>query len=113
MGAEMNQSVYSALVNGRTVCTGYARPFNTFCSSLASVLLLCRIAGKAMHGISSCWMVNFYNVDTTWDDTGDGTYDYFNKTDEDYAGTISGRNFPYTCLPAMDSHTGIWAGSGG
>ena len=52
----------------------------------------------------------FYNVDTTWDDTGDGTYDYFNKTDEDYAGTISGRNFPYTCLPAMDSHTGIWSG---
>lgn len=27
----------------------------------------------------------FYNVDTTWDDTGDGTYDYFNKTDADYA----------------------------
>lgn len=27
----------------------------------------------------------FYNVDTTWDDTGNGTYDYFNKTDADYA----------------------------
>ena len=28
----------------------------------------------------------YYNVDTTWDDTGNGTYDYFNKTDADYAG---------------------------
>ena len=27
MGAEMNQSAYSAMVNGRTVCAGYARAF--------------------------------------------------------------------------------------
>ena len=27
MGAEMNQSAYSALVNGQTVCAGYARAF--------------------------------------------------------------------------------------
>lgn len=40
MGAEMIQSAYSALVNGQTVCAGYARPFNTFCSSLHPVLLL-------------------------------------------------------------------------
>ena len=25
LGAEMNQSAYSALVNGQTVCAGYAR----------------------------------------------------------------------------------------
>ena len=47
MGAEMNQSVYSALVNGQTVCTGYARPFNTFCSSLASCVITVRdLQGK-------------------------------------------------------------------
>ena len=27
----------------------------------------------------------YYNVDATWDDSGGGRYDYFNKTDTDYA----------------------------
>ena len=29
----------------------------------------------------------YYNVDVTWDDTPGGEYDYFNKTDEEYADT--------------------------
>ncbi|MEY8335464.1 hypothetical protein AALB53_20560 [Lachnospiraceae bacterium 47-T17] len=49
----------------------------------------CPVPGFA--GESHAWKIvmpdgEFYNVDTTWDDTGDGTYEYFNKTDEDYAG---------------------------
>lgn len=87
MGAEMNQSAYSALVNGQTVCAGYARAFQYILQQLGIPCYYC----TGFAGESHAWNIvmldgEFYNVDTTWDDTGDGTYDYFNKTDEDYAG---------------------------
>lgn len=87
MGAEMNQNAYSALVNGQTVCAGYARAFQYILQQLGIPCYYC--TGYA--GESHAWNIvalddGYYNVDTTWDDTGSGTYDYFNKTDEDYAG---------------------------
>lgn len=87
MGAEMNQSAYSALVNGQTVCAGYARAFQYILQQLGIPCYYC--TGYA--GESHAWNIvalddGYYNVDTTWDDTGNGTYDYFNKTDADYAG---------------------------
>lgn len=87
LGAEMNQSAYSALVNGQTVCAGYARAFQYILQQLGIPCYYC--TGYA--GESHAWNIvalddGCYNVDTTWDDTGDGTYDYFNRTDEDYAG---------------------------
>lgn len=86
--AEMNQSAYSALVNGQTVCAGYARAFQYIMQQLGIPCYYC--TGYA--GESHAWNVvsledGFYNVDTTWDDTDDGTYEYFNKNDEDYSGT--------------------------
>lgn len=86
MGAEMNQSAYSALVNGQTVCAGYARAFQYLMQQLGIPCYYC----TGFAGESHAWNIirlddGFYNVDTTWDDTGDGTYDYFNKTDADYA----------------------------
>ncbi len=86
MGAEMNQSAYSALVNGQTVCAGYARAFQYILQQLGIPCYYC----TGFAGESHAWNIvmldgEFYNVDTTWDDTGVGTYDYFNKTDEDYA----------------------------
>lgn len=86
MGAEMNQSAYSALVNGQTVCAGYARAFQYLLQQLGIPCYYC--TGYA--GESHAWNIvalddGYYNVDTTWDDTGNGTYDYFNKTDADYA----------------------------
>lgn len=88
MSAEMNQSAYSALVNGRTVCAGYARAFQYLMQQLGVPCYYC--TGYA--GESHAWNIirlddGYYNVDATWDDTGDGTYDYFNKTDTDYAGS--------------------------
>lgn len=85
--AEMNQSAYSALVNGQTVCAGYARAFQYILQQLGIPCYYC--TGYA--GESHAWNIvalddGYYNVDTTWDDTGNGTYDYFNKTDTDYAG---------------------------
>ena len=88
MGAEMNQSAYSALVNGQTVCAGYARAFQYLLQQLGIPCYYC--TGYA--GESHAWNIvslddGYYNVDTTWDDTQGGNYDYFNKTDQDYAGT--------------------------
>lgn len=86
--AKMNQSAYSALVNGRTVCAGYARAYQYMMQQLGIPCYYC--TGYA--GESHAWNIvaledGFYNVDATWDDTGEGTYDYFNKSDADYAGT--------------------------
>ena len=86
LGAEMNQSAYSALVNGQTVCAGYARAFQYLLQQLGIPCYYC--TGYA--GESHAWNIvalddGYYNVDATWDDTGSGTYDYFNKTDADYA----------------------------
>ncbi len=86
--AEMNQSAYSALVNGRTVCAGYARAFQYLMQQLGIPCYYC--TGYA--GEDHAWNIirleeDYYNVDATWDDTGEGTYDYFNKTDQDYADT--------------------------
>ena len=88
MGAEMNQSAYSAMVNGRTVCAGYARAFQYLLQQLGIPCYYC--TGYA--GENHAWNIvelpdGYYNVDTTWDDTGEGSYAYFNKTDADYAGT--------------------------
>ena len=85
--AKINQSAYSALVNGRTVCAGYARAFQYILQKLNIPCYYC--TGYA--GESHAWNIvmlddSYYNVDTTWDDTGKGTYDYFNKTDADYLG---------------------------
>lgn len=88
MGAEMNQSAYSAMVNNRTVCAGYARAFQYLLQQLGIPCYYC--TGYA--GESHAWNIvelpdGYYNVDTTWDDTEEGSYEYFNKTDADYAGT--------------------------
>lgn len=86
LGAEMNQSAYSALVNGQTVCAGYARAFQYLIQQLEIPCYYC----TGFAGESHAWNMvmlddGFYHVDTTWDDTDQGRYDYFNKTDADYA----------------------------
>lgn len=84
--AEMNQSAYSALVNGETVCAGYSRAFQHIMMQLNVPCYYC--TGYA--GENHAWNIlqlsdGFYNVDTTWDDTDGGSYNFFNKTDDDYA----------------------------
>ena len=82
LNAEMNQSAYSALVNGNTVCAGYARAFQYLCTALNIPAYYC--AGSA--GEPHAWNIiklgdDYYNVDTTWDDTPGREFDYFNKSD--------------------------------
>lgn len=86
--AQMNQSAYSALVNGRTVCAGYARAFQYMLQQLDIPCYYC----TGFAGESHAWNIvalddGYYNVDATWDDTGAGTYTYFNRTDGDYFDT--------------------------
>ncbi len=87
-GANMNQSAYSALVDGKSVCAGYARAYQYLLQRLGIPCYYC--TGYA--GQDHAWNIvalddGYYNVDVTWDDTPGGEYDYFNKTDEDYADT--------------------------
>ncbi|MCM1538235.1 MAG: hypothetical protein NC254_07555 [bacterium] len=88
LGAEMNQSAYSALVNGRTVCAGYARAYQYLMQRLGIPCYYCTgYAGEA-HAWNIVMLGNeYYNVDVTWDDTDGGNYDYFNRTDRDFADT--------------------------
>lgn len=86
--AEMNQSAYSALVNGSTVCAGYARAFQYVMQQMGIPCYYC----TGYSGENHAWNIvklgdGYYNVDTTWDDTEPATYDYFNKTDSDFAAT--------------------------
>lgn len=87
-GTEMNQSAYSALVEGRSVCAGYARAFQHVMMELGIPCYYC----MGYSGEEHAWNIvklddGYYNVDVTWDDTDPSTCDYFNKTDADYAKT--------------------------
>lgn len=82
--APMNQSAYSALVNGKTVCAGYTRAFQYLMQQLGIPCYYCR----GYSGENHAWNIvelygDYYNVDLTWDDAKPGNYDYFNKTDKD------------------------------
>ncbi len=86
--ADMNQSAYSALVGGKTVCAGYARAFQYLMQQLGIPCYYCR----GYSGENHAWNIvelfgDYYNVDVTWDDAELNNYDYFNKTDEDLAAT--------------------------
>lgn len=86
--AAMSQSAYSALVNNASVCAGYARAFQYLMQELGIPCYYC----TGYSGEDHAWNIiklgdTYCNVDVTWDDTGRGTYDYFNKSDSDYAKT--------------------------
>lgn len=88
LSAPMNQSAYSALVDGDTVCAGYARAFQYLLQQLGIPCYYC----TGYSGEEHAWNIvkidgAYYNADVTWDDTDPSTYDYFNKTDADFVGT--------------------------
>ncbi len=86
--APMNQSAYSALVGGRSVCAGYARAFQYLMQRLGFPCYYC----TGFAGEDHAWNILraegvFRNVDVTWDDTDPATYDYYNKSDREFGGT--------------------------
>lgn len=103
LNAPMNQSAYSALVQGRSVCAGYARAFQYMMQQLGIPCYYC--TGYA--GEDHAWNIvkmdtDYYNVDVTWDDTDTPTYDYFNKSDREF-GTTHIRTGLAVYLPACVS----------
>ena len=100
--ADMNQSAYSALVNGKSVCAGYARAYQYLLQQLGIPCYYC--AGYS--GGDHAWNIvklddGYYNVDVTWDDASTLRYDYFNKTDADFATTHVRQNLS-VYLPACN-----------
>lgn len=86
--APMNQSAYSALAGGRTVCAGYARAFQYLMQQLGIPCYYCTGFAGENHAWNIIKTGDFYrNVDVTWDDTEPATYDYYNKTDKEFAST--------------------------
>lgn len=86
--ATMNQSAYSALINKKTICAGYARAFQY-------IMIKLEIPTYYVVGISNvnhAWNMvllddGYYNVDLTWDNSDLSRYKYFNKTDTDFSKT--------------------------
>ncbi len=100
--ADLNQSAYSALVNGKTVCAGYARAFQYLMQQLEIPCFYC----GGYSGENHAWNIvklygDYYNVDTTWDDTSPYTYDYFNRSDAEFADTHVRRSMSVN-LPACN-----------
>jgi hypothetical protein len=110
--ASMNQSAYSALVNGKTVCAGYARAFQYCMQKMGIPTYYC----TGYSGEEHAWNIvkladGYYNVDVTWDDTDPATYNYFNKTDADYSSTHVRKNLS-VYLPACNGSVYAYSGSG-
>lgn len=112
-GAAYNQTAYSALVEGRTVCAGYARAFQYLLTQLGLPCYYC--TGTAVNSRngesvteSHAWNIvmldgEYYNVDPTWNDTvleelGVIYYGYYNQADDeflkDHARSESGGQLP-------------------
>lgn len=84
----LNQSAYSAMVNGTSVCAGYSRAFQYILQQLNIPCYFC--SGYANNGYHAWNIVKvngkFCNVDLSWDDelgdmTNSYSFIYFNITD--------------------------------
>lgn len=103
----LDQSAYSGLVTGETVCAGYTGAFSCIMTKLGIPCYICEGHGGEAHEWNIvCINGEYYNVDLTWDDTDpEGiSYNYFNKTDADYGFTHIRRNLSIY-LPACTGET--------
>ncbi len=95
LDAPDNQTAYSALINGRSVCAGYANAFLFLCDKAG---IYCGyvsgdVVGRGPHGWNFIKINgNYYWVDVTWGDpvflddskkTDNLNYDYFCVSDKD------------------------------
>ncbi len=108
LGSAHNQSAYSALVNGSTVCAGYSRAFQYVCQLAGIPCYYCSgYAGENHAWNIICLDDEFYNVDVTWDDTDPGyNYKWFNKTDSDYGNTHIRKNLSVYLPPCNGTKYG-------
>ncbi len=101
LGCPYNQTLYSLLNTGKTVCAGYSKAFE-YCMQLLGIPASF-VFGYA-NGGNHAWNIveldgDHYNVDVTWNDADFGfNYNYFNITDSqisaDHQRTEQGLNLP-------------------
>ena len=86
--ADNNQTAYSAIVNHSSVCAGYSKAFQYIMQKLN---IPCYYVTGYSNGDHAWNIVKlgdyYYNVDLTWDNTGNNRYSYFNKNDSDFSNT--------------------------
>lgn len=80
----LNQTAYSALVEGKSVCAGYSKAFQLVMHELG---IPCYYITGKIDGMNHAWNIvrlngDYYNVDVLWDDNLALTHKYFNVTDE-------------------------------
>lgn len=98
----IDQSAYSAIVLGQSVCAGYSKAFQYLMQQLGIPCYYCTGYAGEDHAWNIVKTGSLYrNVDVTWDDTEPATYKFFNKTDEDYADTHMRRGLAQK-LPACE-----------
>lgn len=104
--SDLNQSAYSLLVNGSTVCAGYAKSFQLMMTKIG---IPCYYVTGMSEGEAHAWNIvlidgNFYNVDVTWDDCMSDTdpYYFFNLDDEEF-NTNHSRDEDSAFLPSCTS----------
>ncbi len=106
--AAYNQSAYSALVLGNSVCAGYAKAFQY---AMQQLNIPCYYCTGESYGNGHAWNIicidnSYYNVDVTWDDAGCSAYTYFlNLSDDDFASTHT-RTDLSVYLPACEISIG-------
>ena len=88
VSAPMNQTAYSALVNGKTVCAGYARSFQYIMTKLEIPTYYVTGTAEEDHAWNIVKLSDgYYNVDLTWDDVKTNKYSYFNIEDQKFSKT--------------------------
>ncbi len=106
LSASNHQSAYSCLVDGHSVCSGYARAFQYIMQRLGIPTYF--VTGVTSKGGAHAWNIvmidgSAYYVDVTWDDevgrqTGESVHAFFNVTETDVSKTHS-RQGMSTFLP--------------
>lgn len=88
--SDLNQSAYSALVNGVTVCAGYARAFQHIMIALGVPTYYVTGDANGEHAWNIIKLPDgYYNVDVTWNDNESNIYEYFNLDDDEFDSTHS------------------------
>ncbi len=83
---KIQKTVYGALIEGETVCTGYAYTFKELCDRLG---VPCWVVSGDVGEDGHVWNAVAYNgvtyyIDCTFDDTGGSSYTYFMFSEDDW-----------------------------
>lgn len=86
----LNQSAYSALVNGSSVCAGYSKAFQYIMQQLGIPCYYCTGYAQGEHAWNVVYIGgNYYYVDVSWDDGSANPYEFFNVPEEEFLKTHS------------------------